>query len=658
MSLIDVTSLTIGIGVPDGRSFPVVDAVDLSVDEGESLGIAGESGSGKSTLLLAMMGLVKTGLRHLKGQSSFDGMPMLGRGDEDLNDIRGGRLALIPQNAGTALTPSMRIGRQIDESLRLHGSLSADARNRRIVDLLARVQLPDPANLARRYPHQLSGGQLQRVAIAMALAGEPKALLLDEPTTGLDVTTQLGLLELLTDLRRSEGVALICVSHDLGVIAHLCHRLAVMYAGSIVETGGAAEILAAPRHPYSRALIASIPRIADGVLPQSIPGRPPAAADRTKGCNFAPRCAAARDACLVNAPALQPIAKGHQVACFFPTAGPLSQHDAVAMGSGAAGRPVLRLVDVSVSYQRLGLLGRFSGPPRPTVNKVSLSVGHGEVLGLVGESGSGKSTVLRAIAGLWPISGGEIVKPGNRGAGRSPEGRRAVQLIFQNPDASLNPRHTIEEIIAQPLRLYFDMKPAEIRDTARRLLTEVNLDPRYLARYPGQLSGGERQRVAIARAFAARPEVLLCDEITSALDVSVQASVLRLIRDLGTAHGVATLLVSHDLAAVRALSHRIAVLYRGEIVEIGPAADVCDAPMHPYTKALLAAVLEPEVGGRHSIRFAPDRRDIQNPACAFAPRCPDCREICTTTRPEWRGNGHEARCHLADDQRPESRLSV
>ena len=248
--------------------------------QGESLGIAGESGSGKSTLLLAMMGLVKTGLHHLKGQSRFDGLPMLGRSDEDLNGIRGGRLALIPQNAGTALTPSMRIGRQIEESLRLHGNLTAEARNRRIVDLLARVQLPDPVELAQRYPHQLSGGQLQRVAIAMALAGEPKALLLDEPTTGLDVTTQLGILDLLADLRRSEGVALICVSHDLGVIAHLCHRLAVMYAGSIVESGETAEILAAPRHPYARALIASIPRIADGLLPQSIPGRPPAAADR------------------------------------------------------------------------------------------------------------------------------------------------------------------------------------------------------------------------------------------------------------------------------------------------------------------------------------------------------------------------------------------
>ncbi len=658
MSLIDVSGLAIGIRGPDGRIFPVVDAVDISVGAGESLGIAGESGSGKSTLLLAMMGLVKSGLHHLKGQSRFDGLPMLGRSDEDLNGIRGGRLALIPQNAGTALTPSMRIGRQIDESLRLHGNLTAEARNRRIVDLLARVQLPDPAELARRYPHQLSGGQLQRVAIAMALAGEPKALLLDEPTTGLDVTTQLGILDLLADLRRSEGVALICVSHDLGVIAHLCHRLAVMYAGSIVESGVTADILAAPRHPYARALIASIPRIADGLLPQSIPGRPPAAADRARGCNFAPRCAAAREACRANAPALQPVAEGHEVACFFPTAGPLSLGGTDTAEPEATGRPVLRLVDVSVSYQRPGLFGRFSGPTKPTVSKVSLSIGRGEVLGLVGESGSGKSTVLRAIAGLWPISGGEIVKPGNTGPGRSPESRRAVQLIFQNPDASLNPRHTIEEIIAQPLRLYFDMKPVEIRDTALRLLADVNLDPRYLARYPGQLSGGERQRVAIARAFAAKPEVLLCDEITSALDVSVQASVLRLIRDLGIARGVATLLVSHDLAAVRALSHRIAVLYRGELVEVGPAAEVCAAPMHPYTKALLAAVLEPEAGGHHRIRLAPDRGDIQNPACAFAPRCPDCREICVATKPEWRGTEHQARCHLADDQRPRSRLSV
>ncbi|MBM3519204.1 MAG: ABC transporter ATP-binding protein, partial [Alphaproteobacteria bacterium] len=556
MSLITVSDLTIGLRAIAGKSYPVVDGVSVAVPAGQSLGIAGESGSGKSTLLLAMMGLTKPGLAHFAGQATFAQEPMLGQSDEALNKVRGGQLALIPQNASTALTPSLRIGQQIDEALVLHDDLDAGARRQRVLELLSRVQLPEPEALSRRYPHQLSGGQLQRVAIAMALAGRPRALLLDEPTTGLDVTTQLGILDLLGALRREEGVALVCVSHDLGVIAYLCEHLVVMYAGRIVESGPTADILTSPRHPYARALLDSIPRLASGGLPLSIPGRPPAAAERGVGCDFAPRCKNARDECRSKVPTLAEIGSERQVACFFPVGETVSSAEKGEVRAVATASPVLSLDNVSVNYRRKRFFDVFQAPPPATVRNVSLSLGEGEVLGLVGESGSGKSTLLRVIAGLWPLAGGRIDRPGASTGTPNQESRRAVQLIFQNPDASLNPRHTIEEIIAQPLRLYFGLGRDEIRATAERLLSDVNLDPRYVSRYPGQLSGGERQRIAIARAFAARPKVLLCDEITSALDVSVQASVLRLIRDLGIARGVASLLVSHDLAAVRALSHR------------------------------------------------------------------------------------------------------
>jgi peptide/nickel transport system ATP-binding protein len=662
MNLLEVSALSIGIRSPGGPAAPVVEDVSFTIGPGESLGVAGESGSGKSTLLLALMGVVKPGLDHLAGTVRFEGGPMLGQNDSALLGIRGGPLALVPQNAGTALTPSLRIGQQIDESLRLHGEQDGGQRRRRIAELLARVQLPDPDSLSRRYPHQLSGGQLQRVAIAMALAGRPRLLLLDEPTTGLDVTTQLGILELLGKLQRDENMALVCVSHDLGVIAQLCRRLAVMYAGRVVETGRTAAILAAPRHPYAAALLESIPRIADGVLPQSIPGRPPAARERGTGCHFAPRCGSAGDACRERAPPLVDLADGHLTACFHPVAAKSARRRNHTVLPPELGSPVLQLSDVSISYRRPVLFGWRSSNLQPTVKGVTLSLAAGEVLGLVGESGSGKSTLLRAIAGLWPVSGGEIRRPGPAGAEISLETRRQVQLIFQNPDASLNPRQTIGEIIAQPLRLYFGLGPAEIRDTAVQLLADVNLDPRYLSRYPGQLSGGERQRVAIARAFAAKPSVLLCDEITSALDVSVQASVLRLIRDLGQSRGVASLLVSHDLAAVRALSHRIAVLYKGELVEVGPAAAVCETPMHPYTRALLAAVLEPDARKRRHEVLPLEGGNAGDTPCAFAPRCRARLPICLTQAPPWRGGAQQARCHLPADameaQTARSRLSV
>lgn len=655
--LLEVADLSIAMPLAKGPA-AIVNHVSLALAKGETLGIAGESGCGKSTLLLAMMGIIKPGLMHAGGHCRFDGVELLDRDDAALSHIRGGRMALVPQNAGTALTPTSRIGAQIDEALRLHTKLGAGERAKRIVELLRRVRLPTPELLVRRYPHELSGGQLQRVAIAMALAGEPELLLLDEPTTGLDVTTQLGILDLLAELRDQSGLAMVCVSHDLGVIARLSARMVVMYAGDIVEDASTAALLAEPAHPYARALLRSIPRLESAAIPQSIPGRPPAPGQILPGCRYAPRCSEIKPDCLDAAPHLREVRSAHWIACFHPQSG------ALATGSGhddgpppiAGSGSLIDLDAVSVTYRRPGFFDWLVPPKHQpmTVEGVTLELRKGEVLGLVGESGSGKSTILKAIAGLWPVARGRIEFEDEVDLGvpvdqRSRGTLRAIQLVFQNPDASLNPRQTIAEILAQPLRLYFNVPGAEIRERAAALLRDVRLDETYLDRYPGQLSGGERQRVAIARAFAAEPDVILCDEVTSALDVSVQASVLRLLRELSSKRHVACILVSHDLAVVQALAHRIAVLYRGRLVEIGPSHDVCGAPLHPYTQALIAAVLEPDT--HHMIdrvALARDSDDIVSNGCPYAGRCGKRIEPCARDMPEWNAPdaAHRARCFL------------
>jgi peptide/nickel transport system ATP-binding protein len=664
--LVQVRNLGIGLTNRAGVTLPILRNIDLAIGRGETIGLVGESGCGKSTLALAMMGYLKSGLHVLEGDSLFRGRNVFDMGTRALEDIRGGELALIPQNAGQSLTPTSRIGRQIDESVKLHTRLVREQRRERVIELLLQVRLPQPEELLKRYPHELSGGQQQRAAIAMALAGEPDVLLLDEPTTGLDVTTQAHILELLRDLAAETGTAMVYVSHDLGAIARVSDRIAVMYAGELVLEGPARQVLKQPAHPYARGLLLSIPRLKEAVVPASMPGRPPLPGGAGQGCGFADRCPMAEQRCRDKRPTLEPTTTQEFVRCHFherveqlPPPEPPKRPDRSGRDETDS---ILQFNDVAISYAKPGIVDQILGRQpnvTPTINEIDLTIRQGETFGLVGESGSGKSTILRAIAGLLPPQSGTITYEEAESLNTSVEERsndllRCVQLIFQNPDASLNPRHTVAEILAQPLKLYFGLGGDELRERSVALLEQVRLRVDYLERLPSQLSGGEKQRVAVARAFAAEPKLVLCDEVTSALDVSVQAAVLDLLIQLQVDQGTTYVFVSHDLAVVRALADRVAVLYQGRLCEMGPSENVYRFPSHPYTEVLLGAVLEPDPDAELTLA-ADDVVDLFPPpkGCPFQRRCPrKIGDICDDETPPWRPAefGHAIRCHIPLDE--------
>ena len=663
--LVNITDLTIGYYTQRGTLVHVLQDVSLQIKPGETLGLVGESGCGKSTLGQAMMGYLRSGSQVLGGSVCFTDQDMFSLSGRQLESIRGRQIALIPQNAGDALTPTLRVEKQIIEAIELNANLSGEAAKERMIELLGQVRLPHPEVMAERYPHELSGGQQQRVVVAMALAAEPDMLVLDEPTTGLDVTTQAHILNLLRDIVSEMGTAMMYISHDLGVIARVSDRVALMYAGEIVEDATATEIFRSPAHPYARGLLESIPRLALAGIPKSMPGQPPIPGT-LPGCAFTPRCSFASDVCSSELPTLHNIpGKPHLVRCHNwnkVLATDFSQelqqvfHD---IKHTTHNESAIELSEVEISYHRPGLIDRLRNAPEPpaTVSDVTLSVQRGETLALVGESGSGKTTIVRTIAGLLPAKGGKI-----RFADcdltvdvddRPMELCKDVQLIFQNPDASLNPRHTVAEILDQPLKLYF---PKMTRDKRRarqnELLERVRLNERYRLRYPGQMSGGEKQRVAIARAFAADPEVVLCDEVTSALDVSVQAAVLDLLVDLQRERNTTYIFIAHDLAVVRAIADRVAVLYQGRLCEIGTVDEIYSPPYHPYTETLLGAVLVPDPSYEPRL-LASDTPELAPPAqgCAFQRRCPYCiGEVCVQEAPPWQSpdslGGHKIRCHI------------
>ncbi len=658
-----VKNLSIGFNSQKGKQISILRNVSTNIKKGETVGIVGESGSGKSTLALAMMGYIKQGLFPLKGECLFKSEDLLKMSSRKLEKIRGRKIAMIPQNAGQALTPNLKIGYQIDEALRLHTDLNKTDRNKKISELLNKVRLPSPETMAFRYPHELSGGQQQRVAVAMALAGKPDLLLLDEPTTGLDVTTQAHVLELLRFIAKDTGTSMIYVSHDLGAIAQVSDRIVVMYAGEIVLEGPARKILKEPIHPYTYGLLKSIPKLSLAGLPASMPGSQPQPGSVNKGCSFYDRCNLATDHCKKNSPELEQIKElDTNVRCFnhkeLINQNNNLQTSITKKSNNSEAIEVLKLKDVSISYAKQKffdqLLNKISDQ-NPTVKDINIDIKKGETIALVGESGSGKSTILKSIAGLLKTKDGQIKFENDRILSsdlkmRNPNDLRAIQLIFQNPDESLNPNHTVEQILSQPLKLYFNLSGAELKKNIIDLLKKVRLGEFYMSRYPRQLSGGEKQRVAVARAFAAKPDIILCDEVTSALDVSVQAAVLNLLQQLKEDLGTTYVFVSHDLAVVRAISDRVAVLYQGRLCEIGPSQNVYKFPSHPYTEVLLGAVLEPDPDIKPKL-VAEDIVEEKPPekGCPFQGRCPrKIGDICNSEVPPWQigENGNAIRCHI------------
>jgi peptide/nickel transport system ATP-binding protein len=655
-ALVEVQDLSVAYNHDDGW-LRVVDGVTFTIAKGEAFGLVGESGCGKSTVAYHLLGYRRPYSRVEGGRVIFQGVDLLRLDRPALDTLRGDRISLVPQNPTTALSPGMRVGEQIAEVLRWHGRTRGAGGGQRIVELFGLVGLPEPERIGRRYPHQLSGGQQQRVTIAMALACAPGLLVLDEPTTGLDVTTQEQIIELLADLRARLGMSMLYVTHDLGVLAEIADRVGVMYAGHLVEIAPTDVLFSQPRHPYTRGLSASIPRLDDTQRPvgQSLRGMlrrdeiPP-------GCPFSPRCDFAQPSCAINVQRPEIVVPGHAVACqrwreIGPpglVGGPVQAAQPRAMASA----PLLALEDVSLSYGGRSSWRRTCGQEPPfVVRGVSFSVEPGETFALVGESGSGKSTLARAISGVIAPAHGQIRFSGKPLPGlmraRSDAVRQKIQYIFQNPDASLNPRRTVGDTIGRPLKVFFQLRGAKIRERVAALLEDVRLDASYAERYPDQLSGGERQRVSIARALACEPALLLCDEILSALDVSVQASIIKLLERLRAEHDLAMLFIAHDLAVVRGLADRVGVLFGGQLFEVGATRAVFELPFHPYTHELLMAAPGPKPANALP-------RAINSPTlrthrgCAYAHRCPwKLGPICEQEVPPWRAAAPdlEIRCH-------------
>ncbi|MGD9944734.1 MAG: dipeptide ABC transporter ATP-binding protein [Burkholderiaceae bacterium] len=513
----------------------MIDA-SFSLTEGQSLGIVGESGSGKSTLARALLGYTRPGGTITGGSVRIDGQEVRGLSRDGLRVLRGGRVAFVPQNPLSSLTPHLRVGAQVAEAVRLHRGCDAASARETTLALFEATHLPDPVALYDRYPHQLSGGQRQRVVIAAALAGNPGLVVLDEPTTALDKTTEIQVLELVQQLRRRLNATLVYVSHDLNVISEMCDRVLVMLDGRIVEEGPTRHVYRTPAHDYTRRLIAAIPRL-----------------DR-----------------------------------------PASAVQEAAAAPAAHSAPLLRVERLGFSYApRRGWLRRSASTAPPALRELSFDIAAGETLGLVGESGSGKSTAAAIVAGLLAPGSGRLSFDGRPLAGlaaqRSADERRRIQIIFQDPLSSLNPRQRVAQILARPLALFRGLDGAGARAEAEALMQRLQLDPALLDCYPRQLSGGQQQRVAIARAFAAEPDLIICDEVTSALDVSVQAQVLKLLAGLQRESGVACLFISHDLGVIRQIAGRVVVLHGGEVREAGQTAAVFERPADRYTRELIAA---------------------------------------------------------------------
>ncbi|MQA08952.1 MAG: dipeptide ABC transporter ATP-binding protein [Pseudonocardiaceae bacterium] len=638
------------------RNLQVLRGVSLAIQPGEAYGLVGESGCGKTTVAMTLMRYLPPNAVIDDGSVSLEGEDMLGMSPAQLRELRGNRLAMVYQETASSLNPTLRIGEQIAEVYRYHRAMgraeAADAAR----EMLTRVQLADPGRVARRYPHEMSGGQKQRVVIAMALATNPHVLVLDEPTTGLDTTVEAEVLELVAGLRSDYGTSVLFISHNLGIVAQMCERVGVLYAGRLVEEGAAQHVLTEPKHPYTLALLRCVPRMGmhkDTMRLDPIPGSLPALGTDVPACVFADRCSITEDRCHTQAPPLVPVASGHTSRCHFVDAVskiPPRAFPSPADKSDDASEPLLLVEDARKTYSA-------PGQHVEAVAGVSLEVHRGEILGVVGESGSGKSTLARCVVGLDNSSAGTLsfggisISPAARR--RRHALRRAVQMVFQDPDTSLNPRRSVRRLLLRSVRLLRGERGRTADLRVRQLLADVRLEPRHLEVKPAALSGGLKQRVAIASAFAGEPELVVCDEPVSSLDVSVQAAILNLLSDLHVDRQLSYILISHDLGVVRYLSDRIAVMYLGEIVEVGSAEEMFKPGHHPYTEALVSAIpsLNPTEPGRGRIRLTGTIPSPANPpsGCRFHTRCPRAiGDLCRTEKPPWQhdGDGHTYRCHI------------
>jgi peptide/nickel transport system ATP-binding protein len=651
-----------------------LDGVSLTVEAGECLGIVGESGSGKTMTALSIMQLLPPGGHIIGGSITLGGADIAALDDRGMRQIRGNEIGMIFQDPMTSLNPTMTIGDQIAETVILHRGADKKTALARAVEVLGLVGMPHPAERVGNYPHQLSGGMRQRVMIAMALACEPRLLIADEPTTALDVTIQKQILELIDDLRRRLGMAVILVTHDLGVIAGRADRATVMYAGKVVETTTTQRLFANPRHPYTEALFGALPEKAvDGSRRlYSIPGMPPDLTEPPPACRFAPRCRYAQDACRESEPPLDGSSSDHLYRCFFPVgrdAQARDESDAKVAGVAPAWAvPAQRPPEDGFVLAADHLVKNFAVTANGVLQRkigevsavagVSFSIRLGQTFGLVGESGCGKTTVGRLIAGLETANGGSLIVDGEDFLQLSKRERRhrsrKVQLIFQDSYASMDPRMRVGSILREPLTIQRIGSRQDQRDQVAAMLDEVGLPRAAVDRYPHEFSGGQRQRLGLARALIVRPKLVIADEPVSALDVSIQAQILNLMLDLQRDLGLTYLFISHDLSVVRYVSDTIGVMYLGKLVELGPADDVYYRPVHPYTKGLIDAVpvADPVAArGREDKGVAGELPSAINPpsGCRFRTRCPRAQELCAEQEPPLRPfseHGHLAACHF------------
>ena len=693
--ILEVTDLAISYKTRK-RQVPAVRGVNFKVHEQETVGLVGESGCGKSTIAFGILDFLGINGRIVGGSIKFKGEELIGRSKAELREIRGNQISMVYQDPMQALNPSLTIGRQLTEVLTCHQDITLSEARDRSIAMLERVYMPDAAGVMNRYPHTISGGQQQRVVIAMAMLNEPSLLIMDEPTTALDVTVEAQVLDLIEDLKNDHNTGIIFITHNLGVVAQVSDQLCVMYAGEMVEKGSIDDLFAEPAHPYTRGLLCCIPRLTDDLSFSrlwSIKGRVPHPAERVmNACVFLPRCdwyeeksaekSPKVEKCAMEHPGLVNVSKDHQSRCFLgdePLKVPWNDYsrgkkrllsDEEASGIDLDEADLILTEDLKVYYQhRSGALKDLFSRKRKryvkAVDGISLKVKKGHTLGIVGESGCGKSTLVRGIIGLEHLDNGHAELMGvdisNPVRERDWSIVKELQMVFQNPDSTLNPSFSVGQQITRPLRKFKSVPKASIPQEVDKLLKAVKLDGYYYDRLPRQLSGGEKQRVGIARALASRPSVIICDEPVSALDVSVQAAVLNLLSEIKDDFGSTLLFIAHDLSVVRFISDYIAVMYLGQIVEYGPVDKIYDPPFHPYTEALLSAVPVPDPHARKKqIRLSGDVPSALDPppGCHFNARCPrrsllpDGGKICEEQEPPKRliGKQHTITCHHSPEK--------